>query len=210
MLHLFRSDDTRGAGGRAVRLAFQAVHLALLPRAVRRFWLRALLQATRASDTWSVDVACRPAELHHLLRALRGRRVVVELGTAAAWTASALALAEPGRRVISWDVTAHPQREATLGLLPPGARARVDLRDRTREDAAGLPAVDAVFIDSSHEEEETAASFREWSARLVPGGVVAFHDWDDPAYPGVTRAVRRLGLRGVARGRLFVWTAPRA
>ena len=70
------------------------------------------------------------------------------------------------------------------------------------------PAVDAVFIDSSHECEETVATFRTWEPVLSPGGVVAFHDWDDDAYPGVTEAVRALGLHGQAHGHLFVWRKP--
>ncbi len=71
--------------------------------------------------------------------------------------------------------------------------------------------VDAVFIDSSHEYEETVETFTFWSARLRPGGVVVFHDRDDPSYPGVSAAIRGLGLRGEAHGHLFVWRkTPRA
>ena len=40
---------------------------------------------------------------------------------------------------------------------------------------------------------------------LSPGGVIAFHDYDDEDYPGVTEAVRELGLQGEARGHLYVW-----
>jgi cephalosporin hydroxylase len=68
--------------------------------------------------------------------------------------------------------------------------------------------VDAVFIDSSHLREETMATFRTFEPVLSPGGVVAFHDWDDDDYPGVTAAVRALGLEGEARGHLFVWRKP--
>ena len=55
---------------------------------------------------------------------------------------------------------------------------------------ADPPPVDAVFIDSSHELEETVATFRTWEPALEPGGVVGFHDYADDAYPGVTQAVR--------------------
>jgi predicted O-methyltransferase YrrM len=67
------------------------------------------------------------------------------------------------------------------------------------------PPVDAVFIDSSHEYHETVSTFRSWEPAVAPGGVIAFHDWQDDAYPGVTEAVRALGLEGEARGHLFVW-----
>lgn len=208
-LDLFRSDDDRSAVQRARRLALQTASLARLPRPVARFWIGALRRARSDGDTWSIDVACRPAEMRVLLDALAGRPRVAEIGTAAAWTTCCLALAEAGREVHSWDVEAHPERERYLALLSPADRARVHLHDRP----GGIgppdpPPVDAVFIDSSHELAETVATFRTWEPALAPGGVVAFHDFDDDAYPGVTQAVRELGLRGEARGHLFVWRKP--
>jgi predicted O-methyltransferase YrrM len=205
-LHLFRSDDRRSTPQRARRLALQAWHLARLPAPVAAFWLRAMRRAQTAGDTWSIDVACRPAELRVLLDALREAPRVAEIGTAAAWTTACIALARPGREVHSWDVEAHPERDRYLALIDASDRARVHLHDRP----GGLgptdpPAVDAVFIDSSHERDETVATFRTWEPALSPGGVVAFHDYDDADYPGVTEAVRELGLRGEARGHLYVW-----
>ncbi len=207
--HLFRSDDRRSAAQRARRLALQAASLARLPRPVAAFWLRAMRRAQAEHDTWSIDVACRPAELRVLLDTLSEARRVAEIGTAAAWTTSCLALARPDREVHSWDVEAHPERERYLALLRPGDRARVQLHARP----GGLgpqdpPPVDAVFIDSSHEYDETVATFRTWEPAVAPGGIVAFHDWQDDAYPGVTAAVRDLRLRGEGRGHLFVWRKP--
>ena len=208
-LDLFRSDDDRSAIERARRLALQAASLARLPRPVAAFWSRALRRARADGDTWSIDVACRPAEMRVLLDALAGRARVAEIGTAAAWTTCCLALAEPGREVHSWDVEAHPERERYLALLSPADRARVHLHDRPGgRGPSDPPPVDAVFVDSSHELEETVATFRTWEPALPPGGVVAFHDYDDDAYPGVTQAVRELGLQGEARGHLFVWRKP--
>ena len=209
-LDLFRADDRRSAAQRARRLAMQVRNLAALPRPVARFWYRALRRAQAEGDTWSIDVACRPAELRVLLDALAGARRVAEIGTAAAWTTSCIALAQPGREVHSWDVEAHPERERYLALLDPADRARVHLHDRPGGvGPSDPPTVDAVFIDSSHEREETISTFRTWEPALGPGGVVAFHDWDDEAYPGVTEAVSELGLAGEARGHLFVWRKPR-
>ncbi len=208
-LHLFRTDDERSGAERARRLALQAASLARLPRPVASFWVRAMRRAQAEGDTWSIDVACRPAELRVLLDALSGAARIAEVGTAAAWTTCCLTLARPGREVHSWDVEAHPERERYLDLLSPADRARVHLHDRP----GGLgphepPRVDAVFIDSSHELEETVATFRTWEPALATGGVIAFHDYDDDAYPGVTEAVGELGLRGEARGHLFVWRKP--
>ncbi|MEY2443219.1 MAG: Methyltransferase domain [bacterium] len=208
-LGLFRTDDERSALQRARRLGLQAVSLAKLPRPVALFWWRALRRAQAERDNWSIDVACRPAELRVLLDALSGARRVAEVGTAAAWTTSCIALARPDREVHSWDVEAHPERERYLALLPAAARARVHLYDRPGGlGPADPPQVDAVFIDSSHELEETVATFRTWEPALTVGGIVGFHDYDDDAYPGVTQAVQQLGLTGEARGHLFVWRKP--
>jgi len=207
--HVFRSDDARSPIERARRLALQAASLARLPRPVAAFWVRAMRRAQAEHDTWSIDVACRPAELRVLLDALGDAPRIAEVGTAAAWTTCCLALAEPGREVHTWDVEAHPERERYLSLLSAADRARVHLHDRPGgRGPAQPPPVDAVFIDSSHELEETVATFRTWEPALAPGGVVGFHDYADDAYPGVTEAVAQLGLRGEARGHLYVWRKP--
>ena len=208
-LHLFRTGDSRSGIERAQRLALQAASLARLPRPVAAFWVRAMRRAQAQHDTWSIDVACRPAELRVLLDALGGARRVAEVGTAAAWTTSCIALARADREVHSWDVERHPERERYLALLDPADRARVHLHDRPGGlGPADPPEVDAVFIDSSHELGETMATFRTWEGAVSPGGVIAFHDYDDDDYPGVTEAVRELGLRGDVRGHLFVWRKP--
>jgi predicted O-methyltransferase YrrM len=210
-LDLFRADDHRSAAQRVQRLALQTASLARLPRPVASFWLRALRTARAEHDTWSIDVACRPAELRVLLDALGGAQRIAEIGTAAAWTTCCLTLAQPGREVHSWDVEAHPERERYLALLTAQDRARVHLHDRPGGlGPADPPPVDAVFIDSSHELEETMATFRTWEPALEPGGVIGFHDYADDAYPGVTQAVAELGLEGEARGHLFVWRKPAA
>ena len=147
-------DDRRSAVERSRRLALQATSLAKLPRPVARFWWRALRRAQAERDTWSIDVAFRPAELRVLLDALGGAHRVAEVGTAAGWTTSCIALAQPGREVDSWDVEAHPERDRYLALLSPADRARVRLHDRPGGlGPANPPQVDAVFIDSSHELE---------------------------------------------------------
>ena len=206
---LFRAADPRSRLARARRLGYQLRFLLSLPGPVRAFWVRALVAALRRGDGWSVAVACRPAELHRILEAFRGCASVGELGTAAAWTTSALALAEPGRRVLSWDVEVHPQRERTLALLPPEVRARIELHERPGgRGPEPAPALQALFLDSSHEREETAASFRLFSGAMAPGGIVAFHDFADPDYPGVMEAIDELGITGRAAGHLFVWRKP--
>ncbi len=205
-LHLFRTGDSRSLPERGRRVAMQTWHLARLPIPVAAFWAKAMRRAQAENDTWSIDVACRPAELRVLLGALGAAPRVAEVGTAAGWTTACIALASPGREVHSWDVERHPERDRYLALMDPADRARVHLHDRPGGlGPADPPPVDAVFIDSSHELEETVATFRTWEPVVSTGGVVAFHDYDDDDYPGVTEAVRELGLRGEVRGHLFVW-----
>jgi hypothetical protein len=38
----------------------------------------------------------------------------------------------------------------------------------------------------------------------------AFHDFDEPLFPGVSEAIRELRLDGQAHGHLFVWRKPGA
>lgn len=189
-------------------VARQLVWLALLPRRVAVFQLRALALAVRLRDQWAIDVFTRPRELARLLRLARGRSLVVEAGTAAGWTAAALALAAPRARVVTVDPEVHHTRSRYLGLLPPEARRRIVEVQARAED--GPPAagphggVDLMFLDGAHAREHTRAGFEAWRHTLCPGARVAFHDYGDPDFPGVAEAVRDLGLTGEPHGTLFV------
>jgi predicted O-methyltransferase YrrM len=83
----------------------------------------------------------------------------------------------------------------------------------SREAAERFPpgSVDRVFVDGSHDGESVAEDLRLWSARLVPGGVLAGHDYDEK-HPELVVAVEAFaaerGLR-VHRGpRSIYWLAP--
>jgi predicted O-methyltransferase YrrM len=179
----------------------------ILPGRVRRFWWRARWYARRAGDHFSLRSAARPAELAQLLVLARGRTAVVELGTGTAWSAIALALDDPARRVVSLDPCTRPEREIYLDLAGVRVRERIDLRDEP--DSVGprpgdLP-VQLLFIDSSHERESVVAAFRAWRAVLASDAVVVFHDYGHPDYPGVRDAVADLDLSGHESGGVFVW-----
>jgi predicted O-methyltransferase YrrM len=178
-----------------------------LPPRVAWFRLRARRLARRTGDEFSRVSVTRTDELGRLLVLARGRRRVVELGTGTAWTAIALALADPRRRVVSYDPIAREERERYLDLA--GVREQIELIELPGESGPpdGAPPAELVFIDSSHEREETLAAFFAWSGHLTPGAVVAFHDYNEPQYPGVTEAVDELGLRGEVFGHLFIWAA---
>jgi predicted O-methyltransferase YrrM len=180
-----------------------------LPVRVAFFRARARRLALRSADEFTLHSVTSAREVGELLKAARGARNVVELGTGTAWTAIALALADGSRRVVSYDVVPRAERERYLALAGRSARGRIVLVDGPAGAGprAGAAAPDFVFLDSSHERAETIETFEVWRAALAPGGAVAFHDYDDARYPGVTEAIRELGLNGEARGHLFLWRA---
>ena len=100
-----------------------AVGLVGLPLAVVRFQLRARRLAWRSEDYLSLMSATRPAKLRTLLALARGSQYVAELGTATGWTAISLALADGGRRVITFDVIGRPEPRRYLAGAP-GALTR--------------------------------------------------------------------------------------
>lgn len=65
----------------------------------------------------------------------------------------------------------------------------------------------AVFLDADHAYESIAADIDAWLPKVVPGGVLAGHDYSEQ-FPGVVRAVReRFDRIEVWRGSRF--TGPR-
>ena len=187
-----------------------AVLLRLLPPRVAWFYFRARRAAARAGDDWSLESATKPESLALVLRLARGRRSVVEIGTGTGWTTAALALADARRRVVSYDPIVRPERNRYLALAGRGAAARIELIESGGE--AGPPpegpAPDFVFVDGSHEKELTVRTFEAWRGALAPGGAIAFHDYGNERYPGVTDAIRELGLEGEVERDVFVWRAP--
>jgi len=183
----------------------QLAGLGRLPPRVALFYIRALARALRTRDRWTLAVVTRPRELAQLVRLARGRRLVVEVGTASAWTAAALALADEARRVVTLDPEEHPERERYLALVGRAVRDRIELVGARAEDGPNeLTSVELLFLDGAHEREATRSAFEAWRPALAPGAIVAFHDYGDPDYLGVAQAVRDLGLEGEAHGTLFI------
>jgi Methyltransferase domain len=181
------------------------IALLRLPGRVVWFQLRARRLARRGGDTFSLASVTRPRDLRLLLSVAQGRRRVVELGTATGWTAISLALADPDRHVLSCDVVARPEPQRYLGLVGQSVRARVQLA--IRPGSAGPlddRGADLLYVDSSHEREQTIAEVRAWRAALTPGAIIVFDDYTHPDFPGVREAVSELGLAGDRRGTLFI------
>jgi predicted O-methyltransferase YrrM len=178
-----------------------------LPARAALFQARAMLRAARLGDDWALQSSTRPADVAALLKLARGRRRAVELGTATGWTAGALLLADPQRRLTSFDPVVREHRDAYLALLPRRARERLELVQAPGHEARG-EGIELLFVDSSHDRDATVAEFRAWQPRLAPGALVVLHDYGNPAYPGVAEAVAELGTGGREHAGLWLWEAP--
>jgi predicted O-methyltransferase YrrM len=174
-----------------------------LPPRPALFQARAMLRAARLRDDWALQSSTRPADVAALLRLGRGRRNAVELGTATGWTAGALLLDDPQRRLASYDPVEREHRHAYLALLPASARRRLELVEAPGHDARH-DGVELLFVDSSHDRDATVAEVRAWQPRLAPGALVVLHDYGNPAYPGVAEAVAELALVGHPHAGMFV------
>jgi predicted O-methyltransferase YrrM len=182
-------------------------HLIGLPPSVAFFQARAVVSAARSGDAFALQAASQPGDVRALLRLAGGRRTVVELGTATGWTTASLVLADPARTVTSYDPVVQSGRDHYATLVAPKARARMTFVQGTGE-AGGAdwdgPPVDLLFIDSTHTREDTVAEYDAWRSHLAAGALVVFHDFGNPAFPGVAEAVAELGVAGAVVGGAYV------
>jgi predicted O-methyltransferase YrrM len=177
-----------------------------LPRRVALFYARARRLAWSTPDEFTLTAMTRADDLCALLRLAAGSRRIVEIGTGTGTTSIALALATPGRRIWSYDVKSRGLGpDAYLRLAPANVRDRVMfLRESGIEPSNPPSPVDFVFIDASHQREDTVATFRAWERHLAPHGTIVFHDYGRN-WPGVAQAIDDLGLEGEVEGLLYVW-----
>jgi hypothetical protein len=63
--------------------------------------------------------------------------------------------------------------------------------------------VDLLYIDSSHQREDTIREVEVWRPVLRAGSVVVFDDFAHSEYPGVEEAVKYLDLIGEQQRGLF-------
>ena len=181
-----------------------------LPPRVLLFRLRAAARARHDGDRLSRLAPLSLWRLARLLALARGHHRIVELGTAAGWTAYSLALANPRARVKSYDVGLRPGRERYGRLVPASARERVEFVVRAAEDGPEEPtSCDLLLIDADHWHPAPREMFDAWYGSVVPGGLVVFDDLA-PEYPDVAQTIAELGLPGERLGRLFVHRKPRA
>lgn len=130
--------------------------------------------------------------------------VTVELGT---WRgASAIALARTVRQwggvvycVDTWmgdvnggTIPGRPSMllECAANIIAAGVAASVRLIPALTVDAASWwpGRVDFLYIDADHREASVRLDLTTWWPKLRPGGLIAGDDYDNPLYPGVTKA----------------------
>lgn len=176
----------------------------LSPR-VSLFLLRARRYAFRTKDDFSIRSAIRPDELAAVLQLAHGRRMVVELGTGTGWSAIALALDDPARRVVTYDPCVRTSRYSYTALAGPRVFEQIEFREAPDSDGPHSgERCEFLFIDSSHDHDSVVAAFRAWEGSLDAGAIVVFHDYGHPQYPGVEKGIRSLSLTGEQRGALYV------
>jgi predicted O-methyltransferase YrrM len=176
-----------------------------LPPRVALFYVAALALAVVRRDRFTLASATRPDDLEALLKLARDATSVAEIGTGPGWSSIAIALMQPDCRIVSFDIVPRPA-ERYARLVPRSVRERIRfVVGDGAGGAAGAPEVDFVFIDSSHQLEETVETFEAWRPKLRSPGTVVFHDYGNPDFPGVAQAVAQLGLEGQAEGGVFVW-----
>lgn len=143
---------------------------------------------------------------------LRLAVAVPALPPAVAWFfGRALCVAISRRDVFTLRSAATPRQVAELLRLARGRRRVVELVGASGVEASAMdgPGVDLLFIDASHERQATIDEWRAWRPRLAPGGLVVFHDYDHPGFPGVAQAIAHLGLVGRPHAGMFIWRVPR-
>lgn len=176
-----------------------------LPVRVAVFQWRAWRLAAKLGDEFGRLSATRPRKLSTVLKLAGCGRYVVELGTAQAWTAISLALAHPGREVISYDPFERPEPQRYLDLVPERVRQRVTLVRQPGD--SGPPTerrIDLLYVDSTHERADTVRELKAWWPVLREGAWVVLDDYAHPDFAGVKEAVTELRLQGEERDGLFI------
>jgi len=180
-----------------------------LPPRVLLFRFRAIALARRTEDR-SRRSPLSIWRLSRLLAFARGRDRIVELGTAAGWTAYSLALANSRARVTTYDREPRAGRDRYRRLVPARALERVELVLRRGEEGPEQPtSCDLLLIDADHWHPAVREMFDAWYGSVVPGGLVIFDDVA-PEFPDVAQTIADLGLSGKRLGRLFVHQKPAA
>src|SRR5262245_19014945 len=92
------------------------------------------------------------------------------------------------------NVRYSPSNAAQLlsNLMELGLKPDLLMPSTTRDAArVFVDRIDVLFIDANHEEACVYEDAILWSDKVRPGGIVVFHDYAHPKWPGVRKAVDR-------------------
>lgn len=64
---------------------------------------------------------------------------------------------------------------------------------------------DFVFIDADHSYDAVMKDITNWRSKVKPGGILAGHDFDRHAHPGVVKAVESLAPNATVIGQSTIW-----
>lgn len=158
------------------------------------------LPAAPAADWHDTDV--NPEQLRHLLAGLRDTEslagtVCVEVGAFRGVTAAALAAATPRAYVAIDPYIGYGGSESDFHLMRSRTAGLANFwheRSTSGHAAAAWARgpIGFAFIDAVHDYMNVRFDIAAWSAHVVPGAILAFHDTDNPAFAGVRRAVRNI------------------
>lgn len=143
----------------------------------------------------------RPEQLAHLLAGIRATESLtgccVEVGAYRGETAAALAAATSRPYFLVDPYIGYGGSTSDLEQMQrrtKGLSNVTHLLQSSGQAAATWTngAVSFVFIDAVHDYVNARFDFAAWSRLVVLGGIVAFHDTDNPAFAGVRRAVHEI------------------
>ena len=102
---------------------------------------------------------------------------------------------------------AHRQAIASTGFANYRAQiVRGDSAQTAEKVADGT--LDFVFIDADHSYEGVCRDIQAWLPKVKSGGWIGGHDYGDPAFPGVERAVDVFFGSDIETGANFTWFHP--
>ena len=168
----------------ALQAAFEAW---LAEQRQRRAWDAVLQRARTAPDHYAL-LEFQLQALWEAGQSLPVGAQIVELGVCHGKTAIVLATLAQQRQgtylgVDTWELEGSRDdvaaRLAAVSLGPP----TVQLLAARTQDAPIPPRIDLLLIDAGHDEANVRADCERWIPALVPGGLLAAHDYDDPYNP---------------------------
>lgn len=152
------------------------------------------------------DTSVTKVQMQHLLRALddteRLGGSVIEVGCYRGVTTVALA-ARTVRKVVAVDPFLGGWGATNTDFDAFQARVAVSSNVAHVRATSGAAAANwsdgnasLIFIDAVHDYANTSFDISVWWPKLIPGGIMAFHDTDDSRFAGTRRAVYELHGRG--------------